>query len=244
MCTIARLRPGCSGERPEISMITNSEQDENLFARELVQILAAHGLKLEQLADLVDIQPISIQRLQKSLSDPAFAPILSPDELELLVSALLITGTEQRRLKAALLATAIQRLLKSQLGLSSARQIVGQIYPLLLDTSMKVDLEFLGAEERGDHDASEDVEADMAWSAIWEAMDAADLALQLSNGLVSYSEQRRKVQEARSHLEEALAELEGLNKAIRSLPIWRTSHQRASKELKAVDSRLKALEKE
>jgi hypothetical protein len=225
--------------------MTNSEQGENLFARELVRVLAAHGLELEQLADLVDIQLTSIQRLQKSLYDPTFAPILSPDELESLVSTLLITATEQQRLKAALLATAIKHLLKSQLGLSSARQITEQIYPLLLDTSLKVDLEILGDVERGpDHDASEDVEADMTWRAIWEAMDAADLALQLSNGLSSYSEQRRKVQEARSHLEEALAELEGLNKAIKSLPIWRTCHQRASKELKAVIRRLRALEKE
>ncbi len=224
--------------------MTNVEQGENIFARELVQVLAAHGIELEQLADLVDIQLASIQRLQKSLADPTFAPILSPDELGSLVSGLLITGKEQQRLKAALLATAIKGLLKSQLGLPSASQITEKIYPLLLDSSLKVDLEILGNVDRGDHDASEDVEADMAWEVIWEAMDAADLALQFSNGLIPYSEQRRKLQEARRYLEEALAELEGLNKAIKSLPLWRTCYQRASKELKAVSRRLRTLEKD
>ena len=221
--------------------MTHSEQCENLFARELVQILAVRGLQLEQLADLVDIQPAVIQRLQRSLQNPTFSPVLSSDEMELMVEALLISSTEQARLKAALLATAMKRLLKDQLGLASARQITEQIYPLLLDASVQTDLDILGDRDRGqDHDASEDVEADRNWSAIWEAMDAADLALQLSRGL-SETEQLRKLQEARGRLEEALARLEDLNKVIKTLPIWHTWHQRASKEHKAVIKRLRAL---
>ena len=228
-----------------VSTMTNSEQSENLFTRELVQILAAHGLQLEQLADLVDIQPATIQRLQRSLHSSKFSPVLSPDEMELLVTTLLINSTEQGRLKAALLATAIKRLLKDQLGLAYARQITEQIYPLLLGASLRADLGTLGDEEREPgHDASEDIETDMTWVAIGEAMDAADLALQLSRGLSSYTEQVRKIQEARSYLEEALAGLEGMDKAIKSLPIWRTWHQRASKEHKSVIKRLRALGEE
>src|SRR2546430_1826891 len=120
---------------PGVSTMTNSEQSENLFARELAQILAVHGLQLEQLADLVDIDPATIQRLQKSLHSSTFSPVLSPDEMKLLVATLLINSTEQGRLKAALLATAIKRLLKDQLGLDYARQITEQIYPLLLNAS-------------------------------------------------------------------------------------------------------------
>lgn len=225
--------------------MTNSEQSENPFASELVQILATYGLQLEQLADLVDIQPAMLQRLRRSLHDPTFSPVFSPDEMELLVAALLMSSAEQGRLKAALLATALKRLLKDQLGLAYARQITEQIYPLLLDASLQADLGMLGDEEREqDHDASEDVEADITWAIIWEAMDAADLALQLSRGLTSYTEQVRKVREARSRLEETLAELEGLDKVIKSLPIWRTWHQRASKEHKAVIKRLRALGEE
>jgi hypothetical protein len=52
----------------------------------------------------------------------------------------------------------------------------------------------------------------------------------------------RKLQEARSCLEEALAELEGLDRTIKSLPIWRNLHQKASKEHKAVIKRLRALQ--
>lgn len=222
--------------------MTNSEQSENPFARELVRILATYGLQLEQLADLMDIQPATLQRLRRSLHDPTFSPVLSPDEMELLVTTLLMSSEDQGCLKAALLATALKRLLKDQLGLAYARQITEQLYPLLLDASLQADLGTLGEEEREqDHDASEDVEADITWAIIWEAMDAADLALQLSRGLTSYAEQVRKIREALSRLEEALAELEGLDKAIKSLPIWRTWHQRASKGHKAAIKSLRAL---
>ena len=222
-----------------ISTMTSSEQSENLFARELVQILAAHGLQLEQLADLVDIEPATIQRLQRSLHSSNISPVLSPDEMGLLVTSLLINSTEQGHLKAAILATAIKRLLKDQLGLDYARQITEQIYPLLLDASLHADLGILGDENREPgHDASEDIETDMTWVAIGEAMDAAELALQLSNGLSS-AEQGRKIKEALSLLEEALTELEGMDKAIKSLPVWRTRHQMVSKKHKAVSKRLR-----
>jgi hypothetical protein len=227
-----------------IAPMTDSEQSENLFARELVQVLAEHGLKLERLAELVDIQPATIQRLQKSLNNPRFSPVLSPDELELLETTLLLNATEQGRLQAALLATALKRLLKDQLGLASARQITEQIYPDLLNAFLHADLRTQREEKRGqDHDSNEDTEADITWAVIWEAMDAANLAMQLSRGLSSTTEKIRKVQEARLHLDEALGELESLDGAIKSLPIWQTWYQKAKSDHKAVVRRLRALGK-
>lgn len=226
----------------EVSTTMDSKQPENLFAHELVQILAAHDLDMAQLTDLAGIPSAALQRIQQSLHDPTFSPVLNPDEMEAIVTTLFISETEQDRLRAALLGTAIKSLLKQQLGSTYARQLTSRIYPLLLEAILRADPVTLGDTVRGqDHEANEDIETDSVWSAIWEAMDAADLALQLSRGQTSYTEQVRRLKEARMLLDEALAESEGLDEVIQSLPLWRTWQQRIQSERTTVSKRLRAL---
>src|SRR5947209_7214861 len=205
---------------PAAPRATDAEPSENLFTRELVQVLAGHGLQLEQLADQVGIQPATVQRFQTALTHPRLSPVLSSDELELLETTLLLDATEQGHLQAALLATALQRLLKDQLGPIFAQQLTEQLYPALRDACLRVDPAALGEEKRGqDHDANEDDDPDSAWAVIWEAIDAANLALQLSRRTSSTRNKIRKMQEARLHLDEALEELDLLPAAIKSLPL-------------------------
>ncbi|WP_126600456.1 hypothetical protein [Dictyobacter aurantiacus] len=223
-------------------MTMGSKQPENLFAHELVHILAAHDLDMTQLTDLAGIPSVAVQRIQQSLHDPTFSPVLNLDEMEAMVTTLFISATEQDRLRAALLGTAIKNLLKQQLGSTYARQLTAQIYPLLLDAFLHADPVTLGDTVRGqDHEANEDLETDSAWFAIMEAMDAADLALQLSRGQTSYTEQVHRLKEARMLLDEALAESEDLDEVIQSLPLWRTWRQRIQSERTAVGKRLRAL---
>jgi hypothetical protein len=217
--------------------MADSEQSENLFAQELVQILAEHGLELAQLAN-VGIEATTIERLESSLHNSQFSPVLSPDEMELLVTGLLIDATEQGRLKAALLAMAVRRLLKDQLGPTYASQITSKIYDLVLDASLKADLGTLGDSVRGQgYDSRED----RTWAVIWEAMDAADMALGLSRG-ISKAVQMSNLREARSRLEEALEALDSLKDAMGSSPTWLTNYKKASKDLKTVNRRLRLLE--
>lgn len=224
--------------------MTDAEPSENLFARELALVLAGHGLQLEQLADQVGIQPATVQRFQTALAHPRLSPVLSPDELELLETTLLLDATEQGRLQAALLATALQRLLKAQLGPVFAQQLTEQLYPALLDACLRVDPAALGEGERGqDHDANEDDDADSAWAMIWEAIDAANLAVQLCHRMSPIRERIHKMQEARLHLDEALEELDLLPAAIKSLPLWRAWHKKALNDRKAVVRRLRTLGK-
>lgn len=218
--------------------MTDAEQPDTLFVRELVQILAAHGLKLDQLVERVGLEEATVERFQIALANPLLDPVLSLDEQDLLVRSLLLNATEQGRLQAALLATALKCLLKNQLGLDYARQITAQVYPLLLTASLQAVQGTLGDTTRtSDHDSRED----RTWAAIWEAMDSAGLAMQLSRGF-SKAEQMRRLREACAYLEEALEALDGLDGSLKSLLTWRTCHKKASKDLKAAHRRLRLLE--
>lgn len=218
----------------------DSEQSGNLYARELAQILAEHGLELDDLVDRVGLDPSTVQRLRLSLTNLLLSPVLSPQEQELLVTGLLFNATEQRRLLAALMATAIQRLLKDQLGLTCAHQFTTRAYPFLLTASLQADLDTLGAPDRTpDHGSRED----QTWWAIWEAIESAALAFQMSHGRgLPRGERVRQLREARAWLEEAMADLESLDAASKVSPIWRTCHNKASKDLKAVTRYLRQLE--
>lgn len=221
--------------------MTDSDQPGNPYARELVQILAEHGLNLADLATpRVGLDPATVERLRLSLTNSRLFPVLGPDEQELLVAGLLLNATEQRRLLAALLATAIQRLLKDQIGLVGAHQFIAQTYSFLLTASLQADLDTLGSRDRTqDHGPLED----QTWRTIWDAIESAALSLQMSNGRgLSYSERVRYLYEARTRLEEAMADMESLNADGRASPIWHTCHHEASKTLKAVTRNLRQLE--
>ncbi len=220
--------------------MTDSAQSGSLYARELVQILAEHGLELADLVDRVGLDSATVERLRLSLTNPLISPVLSPNEQEFLVTGLLLNATEQRRLLAALMATVIRRLLKDQLGLASAHQFIAQAYPFLLTASLQADLDTLGAPDRiSDHDSLED----QTWQTIWDAIESAVLALQMSYGRgLSRSERMHHLREAQAWLEEAMTELERLHAASKASPIWRACHNKASKELKAVSRRLRQLE--
>ena len=218
----------------------DSEQSGSFYARELVQILAEHGLSLADLVNRVGLDPLMVERLRLSLTNPLLSPVFSLDEQETLVTGLLLNATEQRRLLAALMATAIQRLLKDQLGLPGAHQFTEQAYPFLLAASLQADLETLGVRDRTpDHGSRED----QIWSAIWDAIESAALAFQMSQGRgLSRSERVRCLREAREWLEEAMADLESLNEAGKESPIWRACYNKASKDFKTVTRYLRQLE--
>jgi hypothetical protein len=156
------------------------------------------------------------------------------------VTGLLLNATEQRRLLAALMATAIQHLLRDQLGQATAQQFIAQTYPSLLTASLQANLDVLGAPDRiSDHDAQED----QTWQSIWDTIDSAKLAFQVSNGRgLSSRERIHHLREAQARLEDAIVDLEHLSKTSKAAPIWRTCHSRANTDLKAVLKRLRQVE--
>jgi len=105
----------------------------NLFARELEAILRAHGSPLGHLTTRVGIHTEKVRRLRQSLTSRTFHfHLLNPQELEEIILAFQLTGEEQLRLRAALLATAIEELLMNRIDPESALQVAEEVFPLLL----------------------------------------------------------------------------------------------------------------
>ncbi len=109
----------------------------NIFARELVSILGQHGKELSNLFGLrnrqFQILPSKVTRLKRSLSEDITAT-LSSDELELLQEWVPLdeAGLEMRRLRAALVAETIHRLLAGRMDRTSAQQVGELVLALLL----------------------------------------------------------------------------------------------------------------
>jgi hypothetical protein len=106
----------------------------NLFARELEEVLNAHGLRLGHLDDRVGIHREKIRRLQQSLLMPKSFPVLNSEEMELLIQTFNLSEEERTRLRAALLATAIERMLMDRIDQDNALHASEQIQTILRDT--------------------------------------------------------------------------------------------------------------
>lgn len=104
----------------------------NIFARELEDILAVHGRKLSHLDDLsVVLHPEKVRRLQQSLKSPGHLTTLNPEEMERLMVRLELTMMEQSRLRAALLATAVERILMDRIDANVALMASNDVFHIL-----------------------------------------------------------------------------------------------------------------
>ena len=103
----------------------------NIFARELESILHHRGYRLGHLNDRSHIHPEKVRRLQQSLRVPRFN-LLSPDELELVSIDFGFTYDERLRLRAAILATAVEDLLMSRIEADDALTASEQVFDVLL----------------------------------------------------------------------------------------------------------------
>lgn len=217
----------------------------NLFAQELEEILQAHHQRLSALDPRLGIAEDRARRLQQSLHLSANLPVLSPEELDTLEIALPLSSEESIRLRAALLATAVEQMLADRIGRERAVQAVKSIVPLLRAGIQEQYLtENMFQERRGpDGEALENTEIDRIWEEIWEMLDAAELALQLSEGLPSNRERERlkKLREARSDFQDALDLLNRLGRGIKALPIWTQAYQEGRRGLEQTTERLEEL---
>ena len=105
----------------------------NIFARELEQVLAARGSQLGKLDDSGVVEhPEKVRRLQHSLTTPKHFPVLNPEEIARLVTTMNLTDDEQNRLRAALLATAVERVLMDRLMPDVALMAANDVYEICL----------------------------------------------------------------------------------------------------------------
>jgi hypothetical protein len=155
----------------------------NIFARELENVLAARGLRLSHLDDRkVVFHREKVRRLQQSLKSPGHLTTLNPEEMARLVATFGLSDLEQQRLRASLLATAVEMTLLDRVDARLALMASEDVFNILLAAmrarpEMTVASRIKAAAFTGEGDeAPEDVHIEQAL----DVLDRAYLALSLS----------------------------------------------------------------
>lgn len=169
-----------------------------IFTRELEAVLATRGLRIGQLNDLgVVYHPEKVRRLQRSLKAPNHLTTLNPEEMERLGAIVGLTDAEQNRLRASLLATAVEMVLMDRIDAHTALMASNDVFEILLATikaqpAMVVATGVRGEAMIGDTDA----EGDEAFTQALGLIDRATLELHASAEAISPRAQGAFAQEA------------------------------------------------
>jgi hypothetical protein len=212
----------------------------NIFARELENILQAHGLKLGHLTTRAEIHPEIVNRLRRSLKcSPQTKPkfhLLHPDELGRVIDTFQFTGDEQLRLRAAILTTAIEKMLMKRIGQDNALAAAEDIFPILL-AALHARLGQQGGiaatrsgKEPAIDDLSNDEEAVPDFEPILEQFDRAMLALYLARQSDVLTERVEQAREAYNGFAAVLVALQDLGKrdeAIMKMEAWHLWYEEA-----------------
>ncbi len=110
----------------------------NIFARELEHILEEHGSRIGKLNDnpAIGLHPQAVSRLQTSLAHPKPLVIINPEDLDRIILVYDMNDTEQLRLRAAVLATAVERVLMDRIDPDTALMAADGVFHILL-TALK-----------------------------------------------------------------------------------------------------------
>jgi hypothetical protein len=120
-----------------INMSQSSETAWNIFAAELLTILARHDANLSSLERKGDpddrINPAVVRRLKKSLELQGTFPVLSATDLKKVQRTFNLSQDEYRHLIAAILVTGIQQKLTPRINGKLARNAAVAILPIIED---------------------------------------------------------------------------------------------------------------
>ena len=190
-------------------MAGQSARQWNIFVRELVIVLGKYGMTLSSFYDRTIVPyPEKVRRLQQSLDRPASFPTLNPEELDRLIKALDLTSTEQNQLKAAIIATAAERILMDRVDPDTALRAADEVFHIIFDDmegrpnsgldGIKGDALFVEPEIADDPD----------FDAALDLIDRATLALHASVHAVTPRVRVTKAREAEATYATAVALLE------------------------------------
>ncbi|HEV8193147.1 MAG TPA: hypothetical protein VGP82_16925 [Ktedonobacterales bacterium] len=167
----------------------------NVFAAVLEDVLQAHGHRLGQLDDRAGIHPEVVRRLQVSLHLPRFY-VLSPDDLDTVLNTFCLTMAEKVKLRAAVLATAVEAKLMDRIDAATALDIAWAILPLL-EQALRKQLEDGGSIRLDDEDSSaEFTPFDRRFETELEFMERGLLAMHLADAAQSRIEEEAQIREA------------------------------------------------
>lgn len=215
----------------------------NIFARELEDILADHGLRLGQLDDRAFIHREKVRRLRKSLERPKSFPVLNPDEMDEVIAVVPLNDYEVLRLRAAILTAAIQETLVERIDPEDAFIAAEQIFPTIMMAMHRRSDETVGlARMRGEGTSvDEEGEIDEVSEPALVALDRATKALHLGRDAQSDAERREQLQRAIAGFEAALRTFIAAPEATRDSAAWRTWYAEAQQGLSLAGQSLQAL---
>ena len=222
----------------------NSSPGWNLFARVLQEVLAAHGVGLGYLDDRVKIHPEKVRRLQRSLKVPKSFPVLNIDEMEQVFIVFRLNRREKTRLRAALLATAIEQTLMDRINQHDALRAAEQILPIIehaLDTYADEPLGIGAVKGEGGAVMPDEAEIERELGGALSAIDRAQLSLHLSHNVESHAERVERAREAWDSFEAALVLLEAVESAFKAQEVWRVWYDEAQQGQRTAKERLAAL---
>lgn len=183
----------------------------NIFARELAKVMAIRELTLSYLYNRkIVYYPEIVRRLQQSLDRPGRFPILNPDELDRLISALSLTPTEENQLKAAIVATSIERTLMDRIHQEAALQAANDVFHIVFDALENHTGPALGHIKGGVFFVDPEIPDDPSFDTALDLIDRATLALYASKDATTPRVRVMNAREADDVFSSALFLLEGV----------------------------------
>lgn len=222
---------------------TLSGKDWNLFARVLQEILVARNLGLGHLDDRAHIHPEKVRRLQRSLLVAKSFPMLNPDEMEEVFRVFKFTREEKVRLRAAVLATAIEATLMDRINQDAALRVAEQILPMIEQALQAHDDDSLGlGAVKGElFLMSHDTEIDRKLGDALASIETATIVLHLSRAADSHQEQVKCAKQALESFEMALTQLDKADSTLKETDEWQVWHNEAKNGYESARRRLRFL---
>jgi hypothetical protein len=154
-----------------------------------------------------------------------------------------LSSEEQRRLRAALLATGIEAKLEPRIGIERALQAATSLLPIIEDGLKQLEndeasgIPYIRIKDAGD-DMSDDTELERRIGSALTAIDHAMLALAMLERVESQIERADCARQARDNFVFALSKLETADESLRATPAWAFWHRAASEGLSEAEKLL------
>lgn len=165
----------------------NSNRHWNIFVRELETILTRRGLRLSHLDDRgIVLHREKVRRLQQSLKSPRHLTTLNPDEIERLIRVMQLTELEQKQLRAALLATAVEMILMDRIDPQTAFMASDDVFHILFSTmKAQPDMVMATGVKAGAMSDDSEMYEDKLFAQALDLVDRAILAVHVSHNASS-----------------------------------------------------------
>ena len=225
----------------------------NLFARELDDILHHHGSGkgLGQLSNRGLIHPQVVDRLKKSLTQLSFYT-LSPRDMEMVIEEFGLDEEEVYRLRAALLATAVEQKLMHRIDPNDAESVSPEDVLLAAEEVFRILLQAMRERGRaksrsalltvrkGKSTMAHDPDL-MKLETILTKFERAMIALHMSQSARTHEERIEEAQLAQAGFEAVLSQLDQVSPAFKTKEEWRAWRDEAQRSLDESKDHLRSL---